>query len=557
MPVRHRGQFGTEQRRSEDRDRHVRAPARDGLDPRHPRFVGEVAEQLDLESGLRAWTMGGSPDKLGEAFRTHFGPTAMAYPVFNGTGANVVALDYSADEVAATRGTFGAMVAAGEIDEARYVAAVQGDATRLPFDDATFDRVITSEVLEHIQDDVRAISELVRVLKPGGTFAATVPTWFPEKVNWMLSDEYHAPKSVGGHVRIYSSTELKAKLRTAGLDVIGSHRAHALHSPYWWLKCAYGLDNPDAGPVRRYHDFLCMCIERNPAWARTAERMSTGDGRRHAVVVFTVPMAHLSGIPDVLRSRFAIPIVFYDGDVPMSLPEFGGMDTGFNYYHGADPAEYDLVVSNSEGGLERLLELGARRAEAVFWGADPDFFTPHPVERVYDVFFYGYGDKFRREWMAALVGEPSRQLADVDFVLGGRDFRGDTGSARLVGDIPFNVFPHAISSARVNLCITRRSHASVYASSSARPFELASCGAAIVANPYDGIERWFEPGSELLVVRDTEEAVAAYRALLDDPGQAEQLGRRARERVLDEHTYRHRARRLLDLIGIGARAHGD
>ena len=59
-------------------------------------------------------------------------------------------------------------------------------------------------MLEHIQDDVAAIAELARVLKPGGTFAATVPTWLPEKINWMLSDEYHAPKSVGGHVRIYS-----------------------------------------------------------------------------------------------------------------------------------------------------------------------------------------------------------------------------------------------------------------------------------------------------------------------------------------------------------------
>ena len=82
-----------------------------------------------------------------------------------------------------------------------------------------------------------------------------------------------------------------------------------------------------------------------------------------------------------------MPIVFYDGDVPMSLPEFGGMDTGFNYYHGADPSEYDLVVSNSEGGLSRLLELGARRAEAVFWAADPEFFAPQPVEKEVDVFF--------------------------------------------------------------------------------------------------------------------------------------------------------------------------
>src|SRR6185436_15015998 len=199
--------------------------------------------------------------------------------------------------------------------------------------------------------------------------------------------------------------------------------------------------------------------------------------RPDAVVVFTVPMAHFRGIPTALREKFGVPVVFYDGDVPMSLPEFGGMDTGFNYYHGADPGEYDLLVSNSEGGLESLLALGARRAEAVFWGADPEFFAPLPVEKETDVFFYGYGDKFRREWMAALVGEPSRALPDVNFALGGRDFQGDTGRAREIGDVPFNAFPHAISSARVNLNITRRSHASVHASATARPFELAAAGA--------------------------------------------------------------------------------
>jgi spore maturation protein CgeB len=263
-------------------------------------------------------------------------------------------------------------------------------------------------------------------------------------------------------------------------------------------------------------------------------------------------MAHLRGIPEYLRERFGVPVAFYDGDVPMSLPEFGGMDTGFNYYHGADPSEYDLVFSNSEGGLPRLLELGARRAEAVFWGADPEFFSPRPAEKEHDVFFYGYGDKFRREWLEAMVGEPSRRMADATFALGGADFLGDTGRAQLVGDVPFNVFPETISAARVNLNITRRPHATVPTSSTARPFELASCGAAIVSNPYEGIERWFEPGQELLVVNDTDEALAAYRELLGDPAQAEAMGARARERVLDEHTYGHRARQLLSLVGIGA-----
>jgi spore maturation protein CgeB len=238
----------------------------------------------------------------------------------------------------------------------------------------------------------------------------------------------------------------------------------------------------------------------------------------------------------------------------MSLPEFGGMDTGFNYYHGADPSEYDLVVSNSEGGLGRLRELGARRAEAVFWGADAEFFAPRRVEKVHDVFFYGYGDKFRRDWMAAMVGEPSRAAPELEFALGGRDFQGDTGRAWLVGDVPFNAFAQAISQARINLNITRRSHASVFASSSARPFELAAAAATMVSNPYEGIERWFEPGEELLVVHDAEEALRAYRELLDDPGQAEAMGARARERVLDEHTYAHRAKQLLSLVGLGVPA---
>jgi hypothetical protein len=287
-----------------------------------------------------------------------------------------------------------------------------------------------------------------------------------------------------------------------------------------------------------------------PRWQRHIEQILERERDVDAVVFFTVPMSHFRGVPTRLRDRFGVPVAFYDGDVPMSLPEFGGMDTGFNYYHGAEPSEYDLVLSNSEGGIPRLLELGARRAEALFWAADPELFAPQPVEKDQDVFFYGYGDKFRREWMHELVGEPSRRLPDVDFTLGGRDFRGDVGHARLIGDVPFNVFPHAISAARINLNVTRRAHATVTASSTCRPFELAACGAAIVSNPHAGIERWFEPGRELLVVSDADEAAAAYRALLEDPAQAEEMGRRARERVLGEHTYVHRARHLLDLLGL-------
>jgi glycosyltransferase involved in cell wall biosynthesis len=357
-------------------------------------------------------------------------------------------------------------------------------------------------------------------------------------------------------------------LHEAGADLIVTpYRGRPVESPWW--RTAPNPCYHEGELFARMRGLLGRTrrAEKNPGdtdrWVREVIwRWVTPRWRAHlvdllererdidAVVVFTVPMSHLRGIPTLLRERFGVPVVFYDGDVPMSFPENGGMDTGFNYYFGADPSEYDLVVSNSEGGLDRLRELGARRAEAVFWGADPELFRPHDVEKEMDVFFYGYGDKFRQEWTDAMIGEPSRRL-DADFVVGGPDFRGDLGRARRIADVPFNVFSRVISSARLSLNVTRATHANLYASSTARPFELAMSGATIVSNPHDGIDRWFEPGRELLVVSNAEEATAAYQELLDDPGRAEEMGRAARERALDEHTYLHRARRLLDLLGVG------
>ena len=369
-------------------------------------------------------------------------------------------------------------------------------------------------------------------------------------------------------------------LYEAGVDLIVTpYRGRAIESPWWrtapnpLYREAEAYASARGLAARLRGDTLLRRAEDHPAdsvgdrltreaiwryvtprWQRHLERIIERERDVAAVIVFTVPMAHLRGVPARLRERYDIPVVFYDGDVPMSLPEFGGMDTGFNYYHGADPSEYDLVLSNSEGGLARLEELGARRAEAVFWAADPELFQPLAVEKETDVFFYGYGDKFRRDWMRTLVGEPSRRLPAVDFALGGRDFRGDTGRARLVGDVPFNAFNRAIAAAQINLNLTRRAHAGLFASSTARPFELAMAGAAIVSNPYEGVERWFEPGQELLIARNEDEATSLYGELLADRAAADQLGRRARERALDEHTYAHRAHRVLDLLGLSSQA---
>ena len=189
-------------------------------------------------------------------------------------GANVVAFDLDRAELKDVAALFAAMDDAGELDSGGRGVAVNGDACRLPFPDASFDRIIASEVLEHIVDDAAAVAELVRVLKPGGTLAVTVPAYLSERVCWALSEEYHAPFVEGGHVRIYTEPALRRRLRDAGLRPGAAHRAHALHTPYWWLKCAVGVTDDDHPLVGAYHRFLVWDIVHAPRVTRWADRLA-------------------------------------------------------------------------------------------------------------------------------------------------------------------------------------------------------------------------------------------------------------------------------------------
>ena len=204
-------------------------------------------------------------------------------------GAAVVALDAGADEVAGVRATLAAMVEAGELDRARTRGGgVQGDALHLPFADGAFDRVIASEVLEHIPDDVAAIGELNRVLRPGGSMAVTVPRCGPELVNWLLSDEYHDVP--GGHVRIYRRSTIGRRLARAGLHRTGSHHAHGLHAPYWWLRCLVGPRNDANRAVAAYHRLLVWDIVKAPRLTRTADRLLSPVIGKSLVVYLVKPL---------------------------------------------------------------------------------------------------------------------------------------------------------------------------------------------------------------------------------------------------------------------------
>jgi len=185
-------------------------------------------------------------------------------------GADVVALDASDTELKEVAVLLAAMVEEGEAACGAGVA-VNGNALALPFPDHAFDRVIAAEVLEHIPRDTAALVELARVLRPGGTMAVTVPRWGPELVNWALSDAYHSVE--GGHVRIYRRSTVISRLQGVGLRVMGWHHAHALHTPYWWLRCAVGVDRADHPLVRAYHRLLVWDITAATPVTRVPERL--------------------------------------------------------------------------------------------------------------------------------------------------------------------------------------------------------------------------------------------------------------------------------------------
>ena len=148
------------------------------------------------------------------------------------------------------------------------------NALELPYETASFDAVICSEVLEHIGPYTEVLAEIRRVLKPEGSLCVSVPRSWPERLCWRLApppDGYAFEP--GGHLRIFDAVELRIAVINSGFSYQRRHFAHALHSPYWWLKCFFWSRRDDHPLVLAYHRLLVWDLLKRPWLTRALETM--------------------------------------------------------------------------------------------------------------------------------------------------------------------------------------------------------------------------------------------------------------------------------------------
>ncbi len=179
---------------------------------------------------------------------------------FVSRGATVFSMDMDMESLRKTRFSLTQMKKQLKGGEVRYIVH-SGDALNLPFKDESFDRIICSEVMEHVRDDELACRELSRVLKRNGRIAITVPTVFSEHIYNLLTYEYYT--SPGGHIRNYYPGDLAAMMRRNGMEVYAIGFKHAFHTIWWMIRSVVGLHLSDHALTKAYHTFLHLGLYSN------------------------------------------------------------------------------------------------------------------------------------------------------------------------------------------------------------------------------------------------------------------------------------------------------
>lgn len=236
--------------------------------------------------------------------------------------------------------------------------------------------------------------------------------------------------------------------------------------------------------------------------------------------------------------------VFYDLDAPVTLSQLL-QGQPVPYIGERKLQDFDLVLSYTGGQALDLLqsELGAQRVAPLYGSVDPDAHYPVVPQPVYtcDLSYLGTYAADRQQALEDLFITPARHRPHQQFLIGGAQYPTDfpwTPNINFVRHLPPGEHPAFFSSSRLTLNITRAAMAQMGYCPSGRLFEAAACGTAMISDWWTGLDEFFEPGTELIVCRNTHHALAAIDLSSDDTAR---IGAAARQRALTSHTAAHRA----------------
>nr|WP_295372519.1 glycosyltransferase [uncultured Sphingosinicella sp.] len=287
-----------------------------------------------------------------------------------------------------------------------------------------------------------------------------------------------------------------------------------------------------------------------PDWESVRAR-ALAEARRADVAMVTSYCPDAIPASDLILEEAPGLALFYDLDTPVTLARLSAGE-GVSYIPAGGLGDFDLVLSYTGGEALKALKsrLGARRVAPLYGHVDPDQHKPAQADETFraDFSYLGTYAADRQAALEALFIEPARLRPGQRFVIGGSGYPDDfpwTDNIFFVRHLPPADHPSFFCSSRLTLNVTRSDMAAMGYCPSGRLFEAAACGVPVLSDWWEGLDSFFEPGSEILIGKSTADAVAALDL---DPGESERLARAARARVLDEHTSAHRARELVRLL---------
>lgn len=265
--------------------------------------------------------------------------------------------------------------------------------------------------------------------------------------------------------------------------------------------------------------------------------------------------------PDAERAtelliRSKVPVkAYYDLDTPVTL-EAVARGHWPPYLPARGFVDFDVVFSFAGGRVQHDLQslLGARTVVPLFGSADPSVHFPTAADdtKRAALSYIGTYARERQTRVESLFLEPARRRPSDRFTLAGSQYPADfpwPGNVYYVWHLPPGDHPRFYASSRWTLNVTRDPMVTFGYCPPGRLFEAAACGTPILTDAWEGLESFFEPGQEVVVVHDTDDVL---RALDMEDAERLRIGRRARERALDCHTADRRAIEFERAIVAGA-----